>query len=57
MHKTSLYISSVVLLLAALMAKVRATMERQIPVGYQDETGFHEGEKKAPKEDNWPPIW
>jgi hypothetical protein len=56
-HKTSLYISGVALLFAALMARVRATMERQIPLGYQDEAGFHEGEKKGPGEDIWPPFW
>jgi hypothetical protein len=31
------------LVIAALAAKVRATVESQAPVGYEDETGFHFG--------------
>ncbi len=31
--------------LAAMVAKVRAAIETQVPVGYQDETGFHTGVK------------
>ena len=30
---------------AAIVAKVRATIEAQAPIGYQDETGFHTGVK------------
>jgi len=29
----------------------------QVPVGYQDETGFHFGAKAAEKEAAWPPFW
>ena len=32
-------------LFAAIAAKVRATIEAQAPIGYQDETGFHTGVK------------
>ena len=28
----------------------------QIPVGYQDENGFHFGAEPAKKEINWPPA-
>jgi hypothetical protein len=31
------------LVIAAVAAKVRATVESQAPVGYEDETGFHFG--------------
>jgi hypothetical protein len=31
------------LVIAAIAAKVRATVESQAPVGYEDETGFHFG--------------
>jgi hypothetical protein len=29
----------------ALVAKARAALEAQVPIGYQDETGFHTGVK------------
>jgi len=38
-----------------IIAKVRNALT--IPVGYQDETGFHRGVKPAEKEINWPPVW
>jgi hypothetical protein len=31
------------LLAAAIMAKVRSTIDEQAPVGYEDENGFHFG--------------
>jgi hypothetical protein len=31
------------LVIAAVAAKVRATVEAQAPVGYEDEAGFHFG--------------
>jgi hypothetical protein len=31
------------LVIAAVAAKVRATVESQAPVGYEDENGFHFG--------------
>ena len=30
-------------LFAAIAARVRAAIEAQVPIGYQDETGFHTG--------------
>jgi hypothetical protein len=35
---------------AALAAKVRAAIEAQAPIGYQDETGFHTGVKPRDQE-------
>ncbi|HWD19443.1 MAG TPA: hypothetical protein VHB20_09190 [Verrucomicrobiae bacterium] len=31
------------LIAAAVMAKLKATMDEQAPVGYEDENGFHYG--------------
>lgn len=35
---------------AAIAAKVRAVIEAQVPLGYQDETGFHTGVKPRGEE-------
>ncbi len=45
-----------VLLLAAIAAKVRAMIDEQIPMGYQDESGFHTGTKST-GESSWPRLW
>jgi len=34
------------LIFAAVAAKVRATIEAQAPIGYEDESGFHYGEQE-----------
>jgi hypothetical protein len=50
MNKTSsLYVIAVTLLLSGITASIRAAMERQIPVGYQDEDGFHWGAEPVSK--------
>ena len=56
-QKTSLYISAMVLLLAAIAAKAKAAMNKLAPVGYQDEQGFHEGVAPKQTEKSWPPVW
>ena len=40
-----------------IVAKMRNAIRIDIPVGYQDETGFHMGVKPAEREINWPPVW
>jgi hypothetical protein len=35
---------------AAIAAKVRAAIEAQAPIGYEDETGFHTGVKPRDEE-------
>ena len=40
----------------AISAKMHATMENLVPVGYQDETGFHRGVKRSSDEATWPKI-
>jgi hypothetical protein len=38
------------------VAKWRPALRIEIPVGYQDETGFHYGQKPAEKKITWPPV-
>jgi hypothetical protein len=38
--------------LAGIVAWFQNTVKNQIPVGYQDENGFHFGVKRAEKESN-----
>ena len=40
-----------------IIAKMRKAVRIEIPIGYQDETGFHYGTKPAEKEAKWPPVW
>jgi hypothetical protein len=40
-----------------IIAKVRNAVKFEIPIGYQDETGFHTGVKPAEKGIKWPPVW
>jgi hypothetical protein len=50
MNKTSsLYVVAVTLLFAGIMARLRAMVEKQVPVGYQDENGFHLGPEPKKK--------
>jgi hypothetical protein len=40
-----------------IVAKVRNAVRIEIPIGYQDETGFHMGVKPAEKNIKWPSVW
>ncbi len=42
---------------SGMIAKLRNAVSIEIPVGYQDETGFHTGVKSAVKEVKWPSTW
>ncbi len=46
-----------ILLFAAMLAKIRDAFKFEIPVGYQDETGFHTGVKPSGQKETWPPVW
>jgi len=46
MSKMLLPVLTMNLLFFALAAKLRELLESRIPVGYQDQTGFHFGVKK-----------
>jgi hypothetical protein len=43
--------------LGGLVARLKNAIKLEIPVGYQDETGFHTGVKAAEKELKWPATW
>jgi len=57
MHKTYFHIIAIMLPLAAIMAAVISKLKVQVPVGYQDENGFHVGTGRTEKKVNWPPFW
>ena len=57
MHKTYFYIIAMLVPLAAVAAKAIAKFRVEIPVGYQDENGFHVGASRAESKANWPPFW
>jgi hypothetical protein len=42
---------------AAVAAKVRSMIEAEIPLGYQDEDGFHTGTKPRGQEAAYPNVW
>jgi hypothetical protein len=57
MQKTSYYIlSHLALIMHAIAAKFHTTMESLAPVGYQDESGFHRGVKRAGEAEAWPRV-
>jgi hypothetical protein len=39
-----------------IAAKLRKAIRIEVPIGYQDETGFHTGVAPAEKEIKWPPV-
>lgn len=57
MHKTYFHIIAIMLPLAALVAAVINKLKVQVPVGYQDENGFHVGKGGTENKVNWPPFW
>ena len=56
MNKTWLHIIAVNLLLVGIITKLRAVIKNRVPLGYQDETGFHFG-TQPPHENQWPSFW
>ena len=46
-HKISTWPTAILLLAASVIAKLRAIIQAEMPIGYQDETGFHTGVKKT----------
>ncbi|HXI71739.1 MAG TPA: hypothetical protein VNN22_15395 [Verrucomicrobiae bacterium] len=57
MHKTYFYIIAFMLPLAAIVAAIISKLKVQVPVGYQDESGFHIGQDRAANKVSWPPFW
>jgi hypothetical protein len=54
--KQSFYLAAVTLMFAGILAKMRAMMDKHVPVGYQDENGFHLGTGSEKGSKNWPPF-
>jgi hypothetical protein len=52
-NKNSLYAILVTVVFAGIIAKLREAMDKQVPMGYQDENGFHLGVEPAAKSDDW----
>ena len=46
MHKTLLHAFALNLLFIGIIAKLRSMFESHVPLGYQDESGFHYGVKR-----------
>jgi hypothetical protein len=42
---------------AGIIARIKKAVRIEITVGYQDETGFHQGVKAAEEEIKWPTTW
>lgn len=42
-NKTSFLVAALTLLGAALVARLQAAFEKRVPLGYEDEDGFHFG--------------
>jgi hypothetical protein len=57
MNKTWFQTLPGILLFAAFVTKVRDAFKFEVPVGYQDETGFHTGVKRADTGESFPPVW
>jgi hypothetical protein len=45
------------LMLHGIITKLRNMVKIEVPIGYQDETGFHIGVKPAEKHAKWPSVW
>ena len=56
-HKPWSHTGSIGFSPAGLIAKLRNMVKIEVPVGYQDENGFHSGMKNAEKEMKWPSVW
>jgi len=57
MHKPMPDTASVGLMFHGIFAKMRNAIRFEIPIGYQDETGFHMGVKPAEKDVKGPSVW
>jgi hypothetical protein len=56
-HKPWPHTGSLALHVHEIAAKLKRAIRIEVPIGYQDETGFHMGVKPAEKEVKWPSVW
>jgi len=56
-HKPMPEMVSFGLMFHGIVAKLRSAVRIDIPIGYQDETGFHYGVKQAQNGIKWPQVW
>jgi hypothetical protein len=57
MHRPLPATASVGLMFHGILAKLQNAIRIEIPIGYQDETGFHRGVKPAERGAKWPSVW
>ncbi len=43
--------------LRGIVARLHDAIMSQIPIGFQDQNGFHFGVKPPQKTPDWPPFW
>jgi hypothetical protein len=56
-HKTWLPSETIGFSPVGIITKLWNAVKLEIPVGYQDEAGFHSGVKPSKTESLWPPVW
>jgi hypothetical protein len=56
MNKVIRQSAPMALRVADVLAKLRDCFKFQVPVGYQDDRGFHYGAEPAKKQIAWPPA-
>jgi hypothetical protein len=56
-NKSSLYALIVTTFFTGFIAKINSAMDKQVPLGYEDETGFHLGLEPDEKADDCPFSW
>ena len=59
MNKTYSHPTSFIVRIAAAISKLRDALKFEVPVGYQDESGFYYGKKPVPvrKQTDFPSHW
>ena len=57
LHKVWAHTGTSSFSIAGMVAKLRNVVKLEIPVGYQDESGFHTGVKAGGKAIKWPTTW
>jgi hypothetical protein len=56
-NKSSFFAVIVTVFFAGIIAKMRAALDKQVPLGYEDENGFHLGVQPAKNSSDWPASW